>query len=105
MEEYNIFITDKAITDLDNIADFISQNDERRSVHVYDEIVSRINTLKMLPRRYPYLQNEKLHEMGYRGMFVFAYLVVYWIDDETRTIEIHRIMPARFGLDNLQKLI
>lgn len=93
------------MADLDNIASFLSENGENYSVHVYDEIISRINTLKILPRRYPYVQNERLHELGYRGMFVFSYIVIYWIDSETNTIEIHRIMPARLGIDNLEKFM
>ena len=99
MEKYNIQITDRAIFDLDNIAAFLSENDERYAVYVYDETIKRIKTLKNMPRRYPYIQNERLQELGYRGMFVFSYIVIYKVFEDTKLVKLVNVIPARLGME------
>ncbi len=105
MGKYNIKITDRAIFDLDNIASFLCENDKRYAVYVYDEIIKRINTLENMPRRYPYIQNEQLQELGYRGMFVFSYIVIYKVLDEHKAVKIVNILPARLGMDYIVGVI
>ena len=105
MEKYKIRLTDRAKFDLDNIATFLREDSERYAAHVYNEIIKRINTLKRIPRRYPYVQNEQLQKLGYRGMFVFSYIVVYEVIDEENGVKILNILPARLGMDYIADII
>jgi len=105
LRKYHIKITDRAIFDLDNIASFLKEDSASYANHVYDEIIKRINTLKNMPRRYPYVQNEQLQELGYRGMFVFSYIVIYKVLDEHNAVKIVNILPARLGMDYIVKII
>ena len=85
---YEIMYMDSAKNNLKLIKNYLDGVDRRLTNNILREISERILSLKDMPFRYPkYLDNP-----NYRWTGVKNYMIFYKVTDETKTIEIHRIL-------------
>jgi toxin ParE1/3/4 len=85
----------KAMHDLNDIIDYLSQFYPNTVIKQYDCIIVKINTLKKFPMMY---EEYPIDVMGfqYRKIVVNKYLVFYMIREDI--IEIHRIINSKMDL-------
>ncbi len=84
MERYAVRITDRALSDMEGIYDYIAVDllSPENAMGQYDRIANSIMRLKILPQRYAELEAVK----GLRRMPVDNFSVFFRIDDMTVTV-------------------
>lgn len=89
MEKYKILIFPSAKRDLQEVVDYINEQ-QSPDIKLYDEIVDSIGLLSQLPMRCPLMKSSVLRAKGYRVLVVYSYLVFYVVTGET--VQIRRIL-------------
>ena len=85
---YKILYIEIAKNNLKIIKKHLDSVDRRLTIKILCEISERILSLKDMPLRYPkYIDNP-----NYRWTGVKNYMIFYKVIEETKTIEIHRIL-------------
>ena len=85
-----VVLTTKAEANLEQIADYISEDNPKRAVSFVDELLARCAALTDMPFRFPLLRDHQ--ESGIRKLHHADYLVFYRAG-ETR-IEILHVLNA-----------
>lgn len=85
MKKYKIVWSPEAINDLDNIHFYIEHYLKEKSIanEILKKLLNSISNLKYLPEKYVRLKSFKNKNM--RRMLVNSYVVIYEIDNDTRT--------------------
>ena len=96
-ESYKIFFTDNAILDMNNIFEYISKklylpNSARR---LMKEINDRIENLKYMPKIYNVIKKNDLLENEYRKIVIKNYVIIYTINEYTKTVYIANLYYSR----------
>jgi plasmid stabilization system protein ParE len=88
-DTYRIRYTQVAAAHLENIFDFIREDSPQNATTVIDRILSAIDSLEILPHRYPVLE-DSLQLLGeeLRSMPVPPFKVRYRVDDAGRAVTI-----------------
>ena len=73
----------------------------KASAGLVREIRRKVNNLRDMPYIYREYHGEPQNETIYRGMQVKNYIVFYAINEESKTIEIHRVLYARMDFSSL----
>jgi len=94
---YNLDITDNAEQDLENIISYIV---EKLSAPVaastfLDAVHDCYENLETNPHIYESCRDHRLKKEGYRRAVVKNYILVYKIDEEAKTVTIHRFFYGR----------
>ena len=69
-----VILTERALADLDEIADWIGRDDWDRAEAFVDDLEGRCMTLSSHPRRYPVVTGATaggLRKLSYRGYLIF----------------------------------
>lgn len=88
MNRYTVNITDEALSDMENIYNYIaydllaSENAECQ----YNRIAEAILKLDSFPERFQVFDAEPEHSLGIRRMVVDNYMVCYVVDSEAVTV-------------------
>lgn len=79
MERYTVQITDRALSDMEEIYRYISERlrSPATAIRQYNRIANEILTLDIFPERYQVVDFEPEHTAGLRRMLVDNYSVFY----------------------------
>lgn len=101
---YTIEYSDEAKRDLEDIFVYIAWTllAPETAVRQYHRIVDMVESLDTFPFRNPLYEEEPWHSKGLRFVPVDSYLILYFPQEETKTVSIVRIMFA--GRDIEQQL-
>lgn len=88
MMKYTVNITDDALTDMEDIYNYIAHEllAPENARGQYDRIADAILTLDTFPERYRIFDAEPEHSLRIRRMVVDNYLVCYVVDPEVVTV-------------------
>ena len=101
MKKYSINIHESAEVDLFEIVNDKDEQMQGLGRKYYNKIRERIFSLENFPERYPcFLENSNL-----RVTYVFNYAIFYSTDKDKNTVNIIRILPAKFGDEKMNKLL
>lgn len=93
MEEFSINIADSCNCDIENLATYISSVflDDDLANKVVLELYSDIRKLSYLALVFGLCENEKLKEKGIRRYRVKRYIIYYYVDEITHTVNVLRV--------------
>lgn len=100
MNRYNINYIGNVKKEIFDILDYISYDlcNPTASSELSNSIFSAIDRLAEFPYIYPVLEQKHKKSSAYRKMIVKNYLVIYFIDETTRTVFIEHVVYARRNL-------
>ena len=101
--KYDIYITESAYKDLDNIYFYISDNllEETTATNIISELKDTIFSLETMPGRFGLVSDSVLAKKGYRHINVKNYIILYLIDKKKTTVTIARIIHARIDYSKI----
>ncbi len=84
MKQYRIQITDKALTDMEEIHKYIAEQLQapEAAMGQYNRIADAIESLDTFPERVKLMETEKERVLGLRQMFVDNFCVFFHIRDK-----------------------
>ncbi|MBE7197719.1 MAG: type II toxin-antitoxin system RelE/ParE family toxin [Parafilimonas terrae] len=85
-----VVITDEAENDLEQIGDFIAQDNPRRAISFVKELVDRCHRLTEMPRGYPLLPGWE--DVGIRRRRHGDYLIFYRISEAADRIDVLHVL-------------
>lgn len=103
MKKYKIIIQESAELDLNGIIEYIAidLNEKLIALKLYKKIVEAINSLSDTPGRCAVIDAEPYKDMGIRRLIVNNYSIFYYLNNETETVHILRILYNRRDWKNL----
>ncbi len=83
MKQYTVQITDKALTDMEEIYTYIAEQllAPENAIEQYNRIAEAIQNLNVFPERVRIMESEPEHAMGLRQLPIDNFLVFYVIED------------------------
>ena len=103
MMKYQVEIGTQAQDDITNIMRYIGQVllEPRTAGKLYRLLKEEILSLKQMPERYPYEDDERLRALGIRKLLVKNYKVLYLVDTERQLVQIARVFYAGRDISKL----
>jgi len=97
--EYEIHITESAHKDLESIYFYFFERllEDEMATEITSELKDKILSLSIMPSRYSLVNDFSLAKMGYRRVNVKNYIVLYLIDEKTKTVIIARVIHERMN--------
>ena len=83
MKQYTVQITDKALTDMEEIYTYIAEqlSAPENAIEQYNKIAEAIQNLNVFPERVRIMESESEHAMGLRQFPIDNFSVFYVIED------------------------
>ena len=83
MKQYTVEITKEALTDMEQIYEYIAEvlRSPENAIQQYKRIANRIMKLSEFPERFPVMDSEPEQEKGLRKMPVNHYMVFYVVKE------------------------
>lgn len=102
--KYTVNLTEKAKEDIGGIFEYISNVlcEKEVAINIINLLQKNILSLDEMPRRYRCYENEPWNSQGLHIMSVKKYLVFYLIDEETKTVNVIRVV---YGSRDYETLI
>ncbi|MGA2499619.1 MAG: type II toxin-antitoxin system RelE/ParE family toxin [Tepidisphaeraceae bacterium] len=91
---YRALITDRAFADLNGILSCIAADSPQNAVAVITRLQTAIDSLEMMPYRFAVARHRGRILSSVRSMPVPPHVVVYQVNDSTKTVHVFR---ARHG--------
>lgn len=84
MKFYKVQVTDKALTDMEEIYNYIAEKLQapENAMGQYNRIANAIEKLSTFPERIRLMESEPEHTMGLRQLIVDNYSAFYMIEDD-----------------------
>jgi len=100
---YIVKMTPKAVTDLDNIYSYISEElfAVSAAANILEGLETGIMRLKEFPFSCNYVADEFLRNKGYRKLIIDNYIVFYLIDEENKQVIIMRVLYGKQKYEDL----
>ena len=94
---YNLFITQNAANELDEIVDYIANHLDNQSAAIgfLDKVQDCYSRLSDNPKIYQLCDYRDFREKGYRKVIVNNYVIIYKIDEKSDTVYILHIFFGR----------
>ena len=101
---YKLLITELAHQDLDSIVSYIAVQlaNPKAAGDFLDEVTTCYGFLKSSPMMYERCQDRRLGQEGYRKAVIKNYVLVYKIDEASKTVSVMRLF---YGAQDYTKLI
>lgn len=101
---YDVKITPIALEDLENIYNYIYQEQEEPQIanKLIETIEEKILSLEFMPQKFVLCKEEILRKKGYRKLIVKNYIAFYLIDEENKRVIIARVL---YGARDYEKLL
>ena len=101
---YNVTVTDEANTDLDEILGYIALAlaNPQAAASLADKIAECYDDLSDTPYMYGQCQNPRLQALGYRRVSIQHYVMVYRVDEQSKTVYVLRFF---YGPRDYERLI
>lgn len=100
--DYRVILLMEAASDLDQIASYISQTSPQNAVTVCERIISAVNNLSLMPKRFRYVGRSRKRGSPVHSLVVRPYIIYYRIEEQSRTVAVltvrhgARIQPRTF---------
>lgn len=103
MMKYRIEIGAQAQSDITDIMRYIGQVllEPRTAGNLYRLLKEEILSLKQMPERYPYEDDDRLRALGIRELLVKNYKVLYFVDTERQLVQVARVVYAGRDISRL----
>ena len=103
MMKYRIEIGAQAQSDITDIMRYIGQVlfEPRTAGNLYRLLKEEILSLKQMPERYPYEDDDRLSALGIRKLLVKNYKVLYFVDTERQLVQVARVVYAGRDISRL----
>ena len=103
MMKYRIEIGAQAQSDITDIMRYIGQDllEPRTAGNLYRLLKEEILSLKQMPERYPYEDDDRLRALGIRKLLVKNYKVLYFVDTERQLVQVARVVYAGRDISRL----
>ena len=103
MMKYRIEIGAQAQSDITDIMRYIGQLllEPRTAGNLYRLLKEEILSLKQMPERYPYEDDDRLRALGIRKLLVKNYKVLYFVDTERQLVQVARVVYAGRDISRL----
>ena len=103
MMKYRIEIGAQAQSDITDIMRYIGQVllEPRPAGNLYRLLKEEILSLKQMPERYPYEDDDRLRALGIRKLLVKNYKVLYFVDTERQLVQVARVVYAGRDISRL----
>lgn len=103
MMKYRIEIGVQAQSDITDIMRYIGQVllEPRTAGNLYRLLKEEILSLKQMPERYPYEDDDRLRALGIRKLLVKNYKVLYFVDTERQLVQVARVVYAGRDISRL----
>ena len=90
MEQYEVKITEPAQRQLQEIVRYIADDlqEKRTAIRMLDTLEKEILSLSTLPNRVALTEEEPWHSHGIHKFPVKNYLIYFWVDEETKKVQI-----------------
>ncbi|KAF5081241.1 ParE toxin of type II toxin-antitoxin system, parDE [anaerobic digester metagenome] len=97
MATYSIEISEPAENDLRDIVLYISSqlSSPMTAINMIDTIEEALLGLTEMPQKCPAVPDDRLASMGYRKLLVKNYVAFFTIDEQSKVINVERILYAR----------
>ncbi len=82
--DYKVLITDSALADLQEIVEFVAQDDPQAAARLGEKLIARALSLRTMPERHAWHDAAR----GIRKMPLSAYLVFYTCDKPRGVVNI-----------------
>lgn len=93
LKQYKIKVLPAALSDIDNIVDYLNTLSARTAEKHLDKLEGGINSLRTFPLRCPPAKIEKYAKLGYRYLVINYYLAFFTVEGDT--VKIQRIFDGR----------
>ena len=103
MMKYRIEIGAQAQSDITDIMRYIGQVllEPRTAGNLYRLLKEEILSLKQMPERYPYEDDDRPRALGIRKLLVKNYKVLYFVDTERQLVQVARVVYAGRDISRL----
>ena len=103
MKKYKVIIQESAELDLMGIIEYIATDlgEKDIALRLYRSMVENINSLSSTPGRCAIIDEEPYKTMRTRRLIINNYSVFYFVNNETETVHILRILYNRRDWKNL----
>ena len=103
MMKYRIEIGAQAQSEITDIMRYIGQVllEPRTAGNLYRLLKEEILSLKQMPERYPYEDDDRLRALGIRKLLVKNYKVLYFVDTERQLVQVARVVYAGRDISKL----
>ena len=103
MIKYRVEIGAQAQSDITDIMRYIGQVllEPRTAGNLYRLLKEEILSLKQMPERYPYEDDDRLRALGIRKLLVKNYKVLYFVDTERQLVQVARVVYAGRDISRL----
>ncbi len=103
MMKYRIEIGVQAQSDITDIMRYIGQVllEPRTAGNLSRLLKEEILSLKQMPERYPYEDDDRLRALGIRKLLVKNYKVLYFVDTERQLVQVARVVYAGRDISRL----
>ena len=103
MMKYRIEIGAQAQSDITDIMRYIGKVllEPRTVGNLYRLLKEEILSLKQMPERYPYEDDDRLRALGIRKLLVKNYKVLYFVDTERQLVQVARVVYAGRDISRL----
>ena len=101
--KYRVKIGAQAQADITDIMRYIGQVllEPRTAGNLYRLLKEEILSLKQMPERYPYEDDNRLRALGIRKLLVKNYKVLYFVDTERQLVQVARVVYAGRDISRL----
>lgn len=103
MKKYKVIIQESAELDLIGIIEYIANdlNEKTIAMNLYRNIVANINSLSTTPGRCAIIDEEPYKTLQTRRLVINNYSAFYFVNDETESVHIIRILYNHRDWQNL----
>jgi addiction module RelE/StbE family toxin len=103
-DRFQLKVTPAAEHDLDELYYYITNNlvAPQAADNLLDDIEKQILSLCDFPHRCEYSRNEILRDKGYRKLIIHNYVVLYLVDDTSKTVIVVRVF---YGAMDYEKYV
>lgn len=103
METYNIYVSDSFQKDLMQIVYYINHSLSApfTAVNFLEIIENTLYDLSLMPHRYVLVSDLYLRKKGFRKCIIKKYILFFTIDEDSKSIHVHRILHSRQNWINI----
>ena len=103
METYSIYVSDSFQKDLMQIIYYINHSFSApfTAANFLEIIENTLYDLSLMPQRYVLVSDTYLRKKGFRKCLIKKYILFFTIDEDSKSIHVHRILHSRQNWMNI----
>ena len=103
METYNIYVSDSFQKDLMQIVYYINHSFSApfTAANFLEILENTLYDLTLMPHRYVLVSDPYLGKKGFRKCIIKKYILFFTIDEDSKSIHVHRILHSRQNWMNI----